>query len=175
MRKYEETNAIFVDEFIAEVPPRRGIWQNNYYRGHADGSWEITPGLFRADLADSDFSTWLELANSRNLRFKQLAPSEIRGQMATELEWTATACHHGVPTSFSAWSESALVGLFFATEPTPDKADGAVWRLMPGHDEMTILQDYEMVPDAPRIYLPQFQNRRDDRSASMFFDSSFSR
>jgi hypothetical protein len=79
--------------------------------------------------------------------------------MVSELEWSSTACHHQVPTSFTAWSDAALVGLFFATVETADQADGALWRLMPGSDELTIFQDYEQVPDAPRLYHPQHRTQ----------------
>ena len=157
MRKYEETVISLVEDFIPEVPPLRGFQQSNFYRGHADQSWELNPTMFRADLEHTASESWIELAQATQLKFKQLAPPEIRAQMHSELEWGAVATHHLTPTHFSAWSESALVGLYFATEETADQADGAIWRLMPGFDEMTIFQDYEQVKDAPRIYRPQFQ------------------
>ena len=157
MRQYEEITISHVENLIPEVPPLRGTQQSNYYRGHANSGWEINPLLFRTGLEQTRFDSWLELANSSNLKFKQLAPSEIRNQMVSELEWSATACHHHAPTNFTAWSEAALVGLYFATEETHDQADGALWRLMPGVDEMTIYQDYEQVPDAPRFYHPQYR------------------
>lgn len=157
MRKYEETTVQSVEELVIEVPPLRGTLQSNYYRGHARGDWELRPALFRVNLEKTASRTWLELAHSRGLRFKQLAPSELRQQLQSELEWIATACHHEAPTHFSAWSEAALVAAYFATEETPDKANGALWRLMPGCDELTIFQDYEQVPDAPRLYHPHYQ------------------
>lgn len=157
MREYEEITISHVESLISEVPPLRGAHQSNYYRGHADGGWEINPSLFRMNLEKTNHQSWLDVANSNNLRFKQLAPSDVRSHMASELEWTATACHHHAPTNFTAWSEAALVGLYFATEETKDEADGALWRLMPGTDEFTIFQDYEQVPDAPRFYHPQYR------------------
>lgn len=147
----------YVEDLVPEVPPNRGFQQSNFYRGHADGSWEINPTLFRTNLDKTSFKNWLELAQGTQLKFKQLAPPEVRSQMQSELEWSATATHHLAPTNFSAWSESALVGLYFATEPTANRADGAMWRLMPGYDEMMIFQDFEQAKDAPRFYRPQYQ------------------
>ncbi|MDF1814052.1 MAG: FRG domain-containing protein [Verrucomicrobiales bacterium] len=157
MRHYEEITISYIENLIPEVPPLRGPHQSNYYRGQADQSWALNPALFRTGLERTGFSSWLEIANSNHLKFKQFAPPDLRVHMTSELEWTATACHHFAPTNFSAWSEAALVGLYFATEETQDKADGALWRLMPGTDNMTIFQDYEQVPDAPRFYHPQYQ------------------
>lgn len=157
MRQFEEITISHIESLIPEVPPLRGAHQSNYYRGHADSQWEINPLLFRTDLARTDFSSWLELANSNHLKFKQLAPAEVRSHLASELEWAATATHHHAPTNFTAWSEAALVGLYFATEETHDEADGALWRLMPGSNAMTIYHDYEQIPDAPRFYHPQYQ------------------
>jgi FRG domain len=158
MRHYEEVSISDLENLIAEVPPLRGPQQANFYRGHANGRWEINPLLFRADLEKTDSKSWLELAHSNNLKFKQFAPSEIRAHLISELEWSATACHHFAPTNLTAWSDAALVGLYFACEETPDQADGALWRLMPGYDEMTIFQDYEQVPNAARFYHPQHRN-----------------
>ncbi len=158
MRQYETTTIRYVEDLIPEVPPTRGAHQQNYYRGQADSSWALLPALFRVDLAETEYDSWIDLAQSRMLKFKQMAPSQVRSEMASELEWAATACHHHAPTHFTTWSEAALVGLYFATEETADRADGALWRLMPGHNEMTIHQDYEQVPDAPRVYHPQFQS-----------------
>ena len=62
--------------------------------------------------------------------------------------------HHGLPTRFSSWSENALVALFFATEPNCDD-DGGVWRILPGDADFVISQDYEQVPERPKVYLPQ--------------------
>ncbi len=157
MRQYEESLIGDVEEFILEAPPLRGSQQSNFFRGHANESWEIQPSLFRADLGLTEYDNWIDLANSRMLKFKQLAPADIRTLLTSELEWTATACHHHVPTPFSAWSEAALVGLYFATEETPEGSDGAVWRFMPGRDELTIYQDFEQIPDAVRVYFPQYR------------------
>lgn len=158
MRNYEETTITSVEELIVEVPVCRGPLQNNYYRGHADAKWGLHPSLFRLNLEESPCDSWLEIANSSSLKFKQMVTPSIRREMTSELEWQAAACHHLAPTHLTSWSTAALVGLYFATEETSGRADGALWRLMPGDDRMTITQDYEQVPDAARIYHPQYQS-----------------
>ena len=157
MRKYEEITITNLESLIPEVPLIRGVQQGNYYRGHADGDWEIQPSLFRLQLEDTECESWLELANSRILKFKQLAPADVASQLSSELEWTATASHHHAPTQFSAWTEAALVALYFATQETPNQCDGAMWRMMPGADELTIYHDFEVIPDAPRFFHPRYR------------------
>jgi hypothetical protein len=65
------------------------------------------------------------------------------------------AQYYGLPTRLSAWTENALVALYFATAPGNDDEDGIVWRILPGDANLVIAQDYEQVPEQPRIYFPQ--------------------
>lgn len=69
-------------------------------------------------------------------RFMQDGQSFVITAPKDKWDWLFLAQHHGVPTRLLDWSENALVGLYFATEPhttlvgTPP-LDGSVWILSP--------------------------------------------
>lgn len=154
MREVENIMVTSVEDFLQEMVPSLGFQRTPIYRGQASTEWSLLPRLFRQEVAKSEFTSWNELEAALLLRFKQRARGELGYDPQTELEWMSAAQHHGLPTRFSSWTENALVALYFATEAHLDD-DGVVWRILPGHREMMISQDYEQVPEQTRIYLPQ--------------------
>jgi len=63
-------------------------------------------------------------------RFKQNALALLEARPGSEWEWLFVMRHYGVPTRLMDWTESPLVGLYFAAVNEPE-ADGAVWCLLP--------------------------------------------
>ena len=158
MREIETVVVGSIESLLEEMVPKLGFQRTPVYRGHGKASWSLLPPLFREEVAKSEFRTWAELEAAFLISLKQRARGEIGYDPATELEWMSIGAQHGLPTRLSAWSENALVALFFATDPAYEE-DGAVWRIMPGEAAFSISQDYEQVPEQPKLYRPQRPNQ----------------
>ncbi|MEM6279097.1 MAG: FRG domain-containing protein [Verrucomicrobiota bacterium] len=154
MREIENIFVESLDAFLNEMVPRLGFQRNPIYRGQASDQWKLLPSLFREEVTKTEFKNWSELEGALLLSLKQKARGELGYEPMTELEWMSMGEHYGLPTRFSTWSENALVALFFATAPHCDD-DGVVWRILPGDTDLAISQDYEQIPERPRVYTPQ--------------------
>ncbi len=63
-------------------------------------------------------------------RFKQNAFRLLDDRPTEEWEWLFVMQHYGVPTRLLDWTESPLVGLYFAVHEEPN-ANGALWAVLP--------------------------------------------
>ena len=100
-----------------------------WFRGCTDKAYDLTPSIARHGI-DIDGETPLI-----NL-FKQNAVQFVRDRPQSEWEWLFLARHHSVPTRLLDWTESPLVGLYFAThsqeiDPINVEKDGSLWVLIP--------------------------------------------
>lgn len=95
----------------------------NCYRGQRDSSWQNVAGIFRPDLK--------ELLKNEKRAVRDLIsvhPSEFATDQ-TMFDRLVRMQHFGLPTRLLDVSLNALVALYFATDPGPDKrkaADGRV-------------------------------------------------
>jgi len=158
MREIETVVVLSIESLLEEMVPRLGFQRTPVYRGQASSEWSLLPSLLREEVARTEHKSWAELESAFLLSLKQQAGDEIGYVPMTELEWMAVGAWHGLPTRFSSWTENALVALFFATDPSHPDVDGVVWRIMPGEAGFTISQDYEQIPEQPRLYRPQRPN-----------------
>lgn len=96
-----------------------------WYRGQARSEWSLTPGYVRLQAPPSE-ATLLK-------RFKQSAAMLIEIAPRESFDWLFLMQHYGVPTRLLDWSESPLVGLYFAVEDVAKDGvhDGALWILRP--------------------------------------------
>ena len=77
-----------------------------WFRGHGDKSWRLEPALSRQDKLAAE----IQLMK----RFKQNAFQFLPHVPQGEWEWMFLMQHYGVPTRLLDWTESPLVGLYFA-------------------------------------------------------------
>jgi hypothetical protein len=120
-----------LSDLIHAVDSRRGprwrlpIW----YRGSTNSEHELVPSLGRGPFG---------IKNERALinMFKQNAVQFVEYRPQSQWEWLFLARHHAVPTRLLDWTESPLIGLYFATHSIGngkknDRKDGALWLLLP--------------------------------------------
>jgi len=107
-----------------------------WFRGLVNAEWPLITTMARTKGA---------LENERALmnRFKQNALEFLDRPPQDEWEWLFLMRHHGLPSRLLDWTESPLIGLYFAVTPVlhggasesdltrDDDKDGALWCLLP--------------------------------------------
>src|SRR6266446_10614149 len=95
-----------------------------WFRGQAVADWYLEPKLLRGtvDLSETHFIN----------RFKQNASFLLEKPPSSEFDWLFLMQHYGMQTRLLDWTESPLVGLYFAVEEDAHNSeDGSLWALMP--------------------------------------------
>lgn len=138
-----------VADLLAALEKDHGTYEGSlWFRGQADSSWKLLPGYLRLAAPPSE-ATLLK-------RFKQSAAMLLDRDPKDSYDWLFLMQHYGLPTRLLDWSESPLVGLYFAVaDPTsaPDK-DAALWVLRP-----TELNRKAKIDDAHEPYfIPSFDD-----------------
>ena len=117
--------------------PRKTVW----FRGQENEAWKLLPSLVRPPDRSNNEMVYVK-------RFKQHASPFLDQVPSHEWEWLFLMQHYEVPTRLLDWSESALVGLWFALAEPKRKADrnkrGAVWCLYP--NELNRISKLDMKP-----------------------------
>jgi hypothetical protein len=94
-----------------------------WYRGQANKDHQLIPSLSRSPAYPNAEGSLLK-------RFKQNAVQYVQIPPESEWEWLFLMLHYRVPTRLLDWSESPLVGLYFAVDEHPER-DGSLWCLDP--------------------------------------------
>jgi hypothetical protein len=98
-----------------------------WFRGHARADYKLLPSLARDPKA-------LALESLLSKRFKQNAYPFRQTPPSTEWEWQFLMQHYGVPTRLLDWSETPLVGAYFAvhdSQESHNEHDAHIWAFLP--------------------------------------------
>lgn len=113
-----------IEEYLEQLKVRHSntLW----FRGHRDNTWKRLPSVFRDEMNRTKELEYIA-------RFRQQAAQEGIRYGLDDWGWLTLAQHHGIPTRLLDWTESPLVGLYFAVEQEGDgrNSDGEVLLLDP--------------------------------------------
>jgi hypothetical protein len=122
-----------------------------WFRGSTNSRHRLVPSLGRPPFT-------LEHERALINIFKQNAVQFVDQRPQSEWEWLFLARHHTVPTRLLDWTESPLIGLYFATHSMDevaknDSKDGALWLLLP-----TMLNEEAGIKPSEKRDLPIFED-----------------
>lgn len=113
-------------EVLAPKPPQWGPRTVMWFRGLPDADHKLVPTLHRPSGGVPVADEW-HLMN----RFKQNAHQFLSYRPQGEWEWMFLMRHHNTPSRLLDWTESPLIGLYFAVEDEHSDSNGALWSLLP--------------------------------------------
>jgi len=124
--KHEDRNISSVGELVDRLrSDLTGYSGPVWFRGKGQETWHLEPKLLRNAPAGTLETHFIN-------RFKQNASFLLERTPASEFDWLFLMQHYGMATRLLDWSESPLVGLYFAVEEAQHHdSDGALWALMP--------------------------------------------
>jgi hypothetical protein len=129
LRRAAESDEEYLSRFHSGRPisSKFGIW----FRGHADLRWELTPTVFRHETVAAggemkrQYYEEVSLFHIFKARVANLVSHDL-----SYFDWLCVMRHHALPTRLLDWSESVLVGLFFAIDdPLFDDRDSCLYVL----------------------------------------------
>lgn len=126
------TRITSVQDLVTALSQMTADGVERWYRGHRKQIWSLSPSVFRSsDHADRE--------EAMLARFRHEAAATGLQYGFDDWGWVTFAQHHELPTRLLDWSQSPLVGLYFATEaPDPsssgdeDAVDGSLFVINPG-------------------------------------------
>lgn len=164
-------------EFISEIvniraPKADGRADFQWYRGHADKTWELIPKIQRSFGGNEEeiFRRERDLTNDFQARACILPATNSKPKLSEHASWLTLMQHYGLPTRLLDWSRSPLVALYFAVyEEAHLEKDACVWILTPGnlnlHENLENLPQFEDV-EHTNSYI---RNMSDDTIAAMIY------
>lgn len=113
MQEYEITSIVKYLEIVQSLEHQQiARW---HFRGHGNCEFDLVPGLYRYNIADT-FSTWENVEKYLMNRFRKEAIPHLGYLPVDDIEWLVLAQHHGLPTRLLDWSLNPLIAIYFATE-----------------------------------------------------------
>lgn len=123
--KYQDKTIRGVEDLInalrTQTTPSAPVW----FRGQSNSDWDLMPSLARRSKFAGAEATLIK-------RFKQNAVPHLSQRPHSEWEWLFLMQHYRLPTRLLDWTESPLVGLYFAVaDQAAKKKRAALWCLDP--------------------------------------------
>ena len=125
---FKESKVYTVPDLLRRVEERQRsvpIW----FRGSTNKDYQLVPSLGRPPYQLDQEKALINV-------FKQNAVQFVDQRPPSQWEWLFLARHHSVPTRLLDWTESPLIGLYFAVNSVDNsernaRKDGVVWLLLP--------------------------------------------
>lgn len=125
--KYKDKNIVSVSKLLDVLASLYKPGETVWFRGQENKDWTLTPSIARHPKGIAAEIMLLK-------RFMQNAMPYVENKRPkAEWEWLFLMQHYGVPTRLLDWTESPLVGLYFAVQDNPkeNENDGCLWCLLP--------------------------------------------
>jgi len=117
-----------------------------WWRGQADAAWSLAPSLYRKGFETKE--------SNINGRFRMMAKARCANCPASSdaFPWLFLMQHYRLPTRLLDWSESPLVGIYFANQGDAGaNSDAALWALSPtGLNHRQLNRSVICMPGKPR-------------------------
>jgi FRG domain-containing protein len=150
----EEYPISSVADLLERLPQIYKREKKVWFRGHSSEHWHLEPSLSRHRLLDSE----IQLIK----QFKQNAFQFLDRPPESEADWIFLMQHYGVYTRLLDWTESPLVGLYFALLDSEEfinkstKPAAALWCLYPCK-----LNEISGIVLKPRDDIPAFGHEKE--------------
>jgi GNAT superfamily N-acetyltransferase len=128
-----------------------------WFRGHKRATWKLTPSLYRFPIPRRGLRI---IEDEIRQEFIMRAPGLTDLRPQNSWEWYFIMQHSAAPTRLLDWTESALIGLYFAVRDNNGDDDAAVWVLDPWWLNKRVVGKSEVVPPGSTIGLSRKDGRR---------------
>jgi len=124
----------YIREIIRlRVKNEKGCEFFQWYRGHADKSWELLPKVQRGFTSEDEELFRKERYYTNDFQARASVFQSQKPQLNEYANWLTLMQHYGLPTRLLDWSRSPLVALYFAiSDENEYEKDACVWILTPG-------------------------------------------
>jgi hypothetical protein len=104
-----------------------------WYRGHADISWELIPKVQRGYFENDEELFRKERFFTNDFQARASIINFPKPQLNEYANWLTLMQHYGLPTRLLDWSRSPLIALYFAvSDKNACERDACIWILTPG-------------------------------------------
>jgi FRG domain len=158
MSNYKTVNIEDLDQLGAmperayEIIDARGVFDEIWWRGHADSDWELLPSVHRPRYRGFEHDLVRSFMRRAKTRYTGPLPAEEAWP-----EWLFLMQHYGLPTRLLDWTRSPLTAAVFAVESHPDKP-GAIWALNPYQWNYLANNTQRLIDPYEEIVLPYFKD-----------------
>ncbi len=169
-----------IGSYIEEVIRMKYICDSSkeyfqWYRGHADASWELLPKIQRGFNGADEELFRKERFYTNDFQARASIFKSPKPKLNEYANWLTLMQHYGLPTRLLDWSRSPLVALYFAvSEETEIEKDACVWVLTPGKlNELERLEKSSQVDD--KEYDNTFIYNMEHKTVSTMIYTAFKR